>query len=146
MSVDNLSLYKFCFIDRLWWVDILDRINSCACVCAHVSKLSVLLSAEMGVAHYAPGFTKGVSIFLIAIAITNGLLFESKINSTKVSNEDCMHALVTYISKLMNKHSSAIFKSRNIINTISLAPHWTCTVKLSSGVRLFSHVLESVRK
>ena len=112
MSVDNLSLYKFCFIDRLWWVDILDRINSCACVCAHVSKLSVLLSAEMGVAHYAPGFTKGVSIFLIAIAITNGLLFESKINSTKVSSEAyfCMHALMMlYISKLMNENTSAIF-------------------------------------
>ena len=64
---------------------MLDRVNACAGLSVHVSKLSVLLSAEMGVAQYAPGFTKSISIFLIAIAITNGLLFESKINSSKVS-------------------------------------------------------------
>ena len=74
-------------MNSLWQVDILDRVNACASLSAHMSKLSVLLSAEMGVAQYAPGFTRSVSIFLIAIAITNGLLFESKINSSKVSTK-----------------------------------------------------------
>ena len=84
ISSTNTSFFGL-YAYRLWQVDILDRVSACACLCAHVSKLSVLLSPEMGVTQYAPAFTRIVSIFLIAIAITNGLLFETKINSTKVS-------------------------------------------------------------
>lgn len=70
---------------RLWQVGKLDQVNACACLSAHVSKLSVLISAGMGVDHPAPSFTRGISVFLAAIAITNGLLLEYKMNSTKVT-------------------------------------------------------------
>lgn len=74
---------------------MLDHVNACASLSAHVSKLSVLLSAEMGV---APAFTKSVSIFLIAIATTNGLLFENKINSTKVRK--CKRVILIFLFTL----------------------------------------------
>jgi len=69
----------------MWQVNMLDHVNACASLSIHVSKLSVLLTAGMGIAQSAPAFTRGISIFLITIAVTNGLIFEKKINPTKVS-------------------------------------------------------------
>ena len=69
---------------RLWQVGKLDQVIACACLSAHVSKLSVLINVGMGVAHPAPSFTRDISVLLITTVIANGLLFEYKMNSTKV--------------------------------------------------------------